>query len=390
MPRLLSPFAAVALCALAGCHTLFGVGSDVYSPSYLERPAWGGSRVDTPEGVLDYLTAYPDEVSLVAYWTDAPERGVYHGADVPRPLASTVKVVVLAEYARQVAAGALDPAERVPLDSLAVYDAPLTASGHRPALRWLRAAGRVRGGAVALEDVARVMVRHSSNPATDYLIARLGRSAVLEAPRRLGLGGADAPLPVSGLFGQWDAAGTPVQADEAFEWAARVRAGGGLRRLAPTANVLRLSYVEQRRNARTLPAGTALGYADALARARAGTLVSDSVSAHVLEVLNWPMRDGWATAFDAFGFKGGSVPGVMTMAAVGRPSGDARGPAGGRDLEAGVVVAVFVEGLPMGVWGEWEATGALFGFTTRLMTDPAFFERARTAFATAAPPSRPR
>lgn len=79
----------LAIAGLSGCQTVFGVGSDIVSLSYVERPSWTPERIDSADGVLDYLTAYPGEFSLVAYWTDAPERGIYHHPDTPRPLAST-------------------------------------------------------------------------------------------------------------------------------------------------------------------------------------------------------------------------------------------------------------------------------------------------------------
>ena len=395
MVRMVRPLTwLVVVALLGGCQTLFGIGSDVYSLSYLERPGWTPSQLDSADGVLEYLTAHPDEFSLVAYWTDAPERGLYHHPEVPRPLASTMKVLVLVEYARQVEAGRLDPAERVPLDSIGAYYVPLTDGGaHRQALAWLRA-GRVREGTVALDDVARVMIRHSSNAATDYLIGRLGRDAVLRSPVRAGAASSDAPLPLSGLFGGANARGTPVTPDAAFARADRYRSDPGYRRwnrVAQVLNPIRLSYVEQRRNSHALPAGTAEDYAGLLARAYQGALVSDSVSAHVADVLDWPMEFGWSRdRFEAYGLKGGSVAGVLTRVAYARPRAEARGPAGGTAPEAGVVVALFVQGLPRHVFETWFYGQAFADFTTQMLTDPGFFERVRTSVAVAAPPVGPR
>jgi predicted small secreted protein len=384
----------LASVGLGGCHTLFGVGSDVVSPSLLERPFWG-ERVETVEGFLDYLTAYPDEFSLVAYWTDAPERGIYHQPQTPRPLASTMKILVLTEYARQAEAGLLDPDERVPLDSLTTYHFPLTDAGaHRSAVRRLRREGRVEDGAVALDDVALAMIRHSSNAATDYLIARLGRGAVERAPERMAVPGADVPLPISGLFLGWDARGTPVPPEEAFAYAARLRSDAAFRRrhkaLLPLMPI-RLSYAEQRRNGRALPAGTAEGYADLMARIYAGTLLSDSVSARVRRVLAWPMEQAWTREhYEAFGTKGGGVAGVLTRALFARPRSDTRGGAGGHDPEAGVVLALFVENLPRGAWEQVIYGGTFSAFTNRMLTDPTFFERVRSRIAAVAPPQEPR
>lgn len=391
------PIALVVLASIgaSGCQTLFGIGSDVVSPSYLERPSWTPERIDSAEGVLDYLAAYPDEFSLVAYWTDAPERGIYHRPDTPRPLASTMKVLVLTEYARQVEDGRLDPAERVPLDSVDVYYVPLTDGGAHPQARaWLRATGRARGETVALDDLAQVMIRYSSNAATDYLLARLGQDAVLQSPERAGAHASDPPLPISGLFGGANARGAPVSPGDAFARAARYRSDPGFRRLHRIAQVLtpiRLSYFEQRRNSDALPAGTAEDYAGLMARAYEGTLVSDSVSTRVRDVLGWPMQFGWSQdRFETYGLKGGSVAGVLTQAAYARPRSEARGPAGGREPGAGIVVALFVQGLPRHVFEVWYSGMPFADFTTRMLTDPVFFERVRTAVAVASPLHEPR
>ncbi len=73
---------------------------------------------DPAEAILNVLAERPHDVSLVVYSLDDPEGGLYHNADVKRPLASTIKILILAEYARRVEASELDPEELVPLDSV--------------------------------------------------------------------------------------------------------------------------------------------------------------------------------------------------------------------------------------------------------------------------------
>ena len=48
---------------------------------------------DPAEAILNVLAERPHDVSLVVYSLDDPEGGLYHNADVKRPLASTNKIL---------------------------------------------------------------------------------------------------------------------------------------------------------------------------------------------------------------------------------------------------------------------------------------------------------
>ncbi len=56
---------------------------------------------DPAEAILNVLAERSHNVSLVVYSLDDPEGGLYHNANVKRPLASIVKILALAEYARE-------------------------------------------------------------------------------------------------------------------------------------------------------------------------------------------------------------------------------------------------------------------------------------------------
>src|SRR5262245_23672709 len=94
----------------------------------------------TPEDVLQYIATHPQDVSVAAWTVGDEAHGVYLNADKPRPLASTIKVLVLADYAEQVGFGALRPEEPVELSAWEAYWLPGTDGGaHKAALRELRA-----------------------------------------------------------------------------------------------------------------------------------------------------------------------------------------------------------------------------------------------------------
>ncbi|MCH8030306.1 MAG: serine hydrolase, partial [Bacteroidetes bacterium] len=157
------------------------------------------------EAILNVLAESPHNVSLVVYSLDDPENGLYHNANVMRPLATTVKILVLAEYARRVADGMLDPEELVPLDSVETYYFPGTDRGaHVLAVTELRNAGRLENDELTLAEIADAMIRFNDNAAADYLMLRFGREAMDALPERLGLRYAEPPVPISGIYLNWD------------------------------------------------------------------------------------------------------------------------------------------------------------------------------------------
>ena len=89
------------------------------------------------------------------------------------PLASTVKIIVAIEYARQAADGRIDPEQEVRLEALRSFYVPKTDGGAHEA--WLRSLqDTYPGGSVPLSEVAAGMIAYSSNANTDYLLQQLG------------------------------------------------------------------------------------------------------------------------------------------------------------------------------------------------------------------------
>lgn len=61
------------------------------------------------DALLDFIDANRSHVSLVAYRLDDPHSAILLNPDVPRPLASTIKILVLAGYAQAVDEGRWSP-----------------------------------------------------------------------------------------------------------------------------------------------------------------------------------------------------------------------------------------------------------------------------------------
>ena len=157
---------------------------------------------ETAVHALDRLLLRPDLVGLAAYRVGQETEGVYLNADAPMPLASVVKVVILAAYAEAVAAGELDGETPVPLADLeAFYLSGLDLGAHERGLATLAESERIwPGDAIRLEDVARLMIEFSSNAAADYLHLLLGQERIEQTAVTLGLTSQTAPCPFLGQF----------------------------------------------------------------------------------------------------------------------------------------------------------------------------------------------
>ncbi len=104
------------------------------------------------------------------------------------PLASTVKIIVAVEFAKQAAAKVFDDNSRIPLSELEKYYIPFTDGGAYP--KWLsyeKNVDHVSGDSVKLIDVARGMIMFSSNANMEYLMDLLGFSNVESNLQLLGL-----------------------------------------------------------------------------------------------------------------------------------------------------------------------------------------------------------
>lgn len=99
----------------------------------------------------------------------------YLNESVMMPLASTVKILVAAEFAIQSGSGKLDRHAYLPLAELNKYYLPNTDGGAHP--KWLayeKMKGHIRNDSIQLIDVARGMIMFSSNANTEYLMDLLG------------------------------------------------------------------------------------------------------------------------------------------------------------------------------------------------------------------------
>lgn len=154
---------------------------------------------DNPDLVLNHLAKHRESTSFFAVKNG--EDIVAYEADRVRPLASTVKILIAAEYAMQIEAGKLNRENEVPLADLKRYYLKDTDGGAHE--RWLEEMEKnkeMKNGKVALDDVARGMITYSSNTNTDYLIDLLGIDDINRRAKELGLKSHEPVYPIVGAL----------------------------------------------------------------------------------------------------------------------------------------------------------------------------------------------
>ncbi|MFE3441638.1 serine hydrolase [Nocardia sp. NPDC059180] len=164
--RRLAMVVAAVIPLLAGCSSQ-GAAEQSCAPV----PAAG---VASAEEWLGRIHADPDNIALAI--DDGQGHTIERRADDEQPIASAIKVVPLAAYARAVAAGTLDPHEPVPVSDWERWYMPGTDGGAHPAAR-----ARLTGETVTLDQLVSAMIRESDNAAPDYLRDRLGDQALIDA-----------------------------------------------------------------------------------------------------------------------------------------------------------------------------------------------------------------
>ncbi|ADG80205.1 beta-lactamase OS=Tsukamurella paurometabola (strain ATCC 8368 / DSM / CCUG 35730 / CIP 100753/ JCM 10117 / KCTC 9821 / NBRC 16120 / NCIMB 702349 / NCTC 13040) OX=521096 GN=Tpau_3627 PE=3 SV=1 [Tsukamurella paurometabola] len=242
----------------------------------------------TAAGWTGYLAQHRAEVSLVI---DNGRGGtVAHRADVAMPTASMLKLIHLAALTGRAATGGIDLNERIPVADwqrwyVAYRGTPLDGGAHITALDYLGipATNGVpddASGTVSLHQLADVMIRFSDSAAPDAIRARLGDAALREVMTRYGM-----PEPIPSLKGLYDGLLASVGAGEPIEAA-----------------------VDRTYSA---PASSFARLIGDLATGRFGP--GSEAARSFLE-----FRGAAPEGLSALGFKGGSLPGVLTGAFEGR------------------------------------------------------------------------
>ncbi|MCB9420657.1 MAG: serine hydrolase [Ardenticatenaceae bacterium] len=339
---------------------------------------------DEARAALNQLLTEPGLVGLAAYRVGQEADGAYLNADVPMPLASVVKVIDLVAYAEAVAAGQLDPTTTVALADLEVYYLPnLDLNAHPKAVANLENNGRVFGDppSILLDEVPGMMIEFSSNAATDYLHMLLGQTVIEETAVSLNLASQAAPCP---WVGQFLAMGNHTRALESDEIAIQnyindpASYGHEVMLLTEAFSTdpdFRQTAIDWRQETRrpngqtqrlfsdTLNAqGSTRDYAGLMARIALNGLSNGDSSFIARRYLEWVMRFTVnQELFSNLGYKGGSLPGILTTVYYAYPIGE----------DTPVVVALFYRGLNGRTYQQWRDNLTYDELARWLLYDPA-------------------
>ena len=371
------------------------------------EPTAATASLDQPENVLAFLEQRKDSVALVSYSVakdgsiveDDPQ--IMHHAEQPMTLASTIKIVVLAAYALDVHEGRLDPQQMIPIEQWEAFYLPGTdGEAHRQSLEALGLAADGVGFAedptqeVALDAVVQAMIESSDNAATDLLLTLIDPATLDQVLALPQLQHQERPTSLLGLFlllGHHEQptfdqqyldslmALAPAERQQMIDQLAQKYTQtewGQAEREWRTSSVALPSYELQQAFVQQLsPKGAAQDYAGVMAGVYTETFIAPEVSQIMREKLEWPMRmAGNKQVFEAFGAKGGTLPGVITEAMFITPQESAWN---------GVtrVVVLFQEDLALQPWAEFLSTFGFQNFEVKLGLDPAFATKVEEAFA---------
>lgn len=154
------------------------------------------NRMKTEKDVLAFLLDNPDKASL--YMIKNGVEKISYNSEAKMPLASTVKLIIAIEFARQLATKKLDKNELVTLEELNKFYIPGSdGNAHKNWLQWLQSARKEIEGKTTLFEVVRGMLTHSSNANTEFLIEKLGLDQINENVTKLSLASHDLIFPFS-------------------------------------------------------------------------------------------------------------------------------------------------------------------------------------------------
>ncbi|MET3682913.1 D-alanyl-D-alanine carboxypeptidase [Alkalibacillus flavidus] len=150
----------------------------------------------TEHDVLKFIKNNPDKASLFAIQNNNVI--LEYQAGKKMPLASTLKVIIAIEFARQTDAKEIDPQHLVPLKDLDKYFIPYSDGGaHKD---WINSLGEDNHNSkdrVTLLQIAKGMMQFSSNANTEFLIGELGLNRINHTIKSLSLHEHDSLFPIS-------------------------------------------------------------------------------------------------------------------------------------------------------------------------------------------------
>jgi D-alanyl-D-alanine carboxypeptidase len=123
--------------------------------------------------ISDFVKKHPDKAAIYIVRNDTVIAD--QNSDTIMPLASTVKIIIAIEFARQATAGIIKLDEDIDTLELDKYYLKGTdGNAHETWLKQIKKDTLIKGSKVKLLEVAKGMIRFSSNANTEFLMDKLG------------------------------------------------------------------------------------------------------------------------------------------------------------------------------------------------------------------------
>ncbi len=319
---------------------------------------------------IEYLYANPNDVSVVVFQVDYEGIGYYHNADAPMPLASVNKIIHLVAWAKAVEEGEFDPNTIVSREELNRWYLPGSDLGaHLDALE------EFEGRELTQDDVAWMMIRHSSNAAADYFHDLLGQERVEQVTTELGFSNHTAPCTWMGKFLTVSTLGNPELqqlGDNPAAYGAMI--SDRQDRFMQDPVFRQIGENSWRRGAQPSfskeadftevfdTKGSALDYSRLMAQLIQDEIGTPATSRLIRSHLEWPIVEfpSNQTRYNTVGYKNGTLPGVLTTLYYAEPYWSDRP----------IVVALFYRNLPQNTYRRWRREFPHDALAHWLMTNP--------------------
>ena len=246
------------------------------------------------------------------------------------PLASTVKILIAAEFAQQVAHEMINENSFVKLSELDKYYLPNTDGGaHEAWLKYAQDNKLIQGDSIHLVDVARGMTIFSSNANAEYLAELLGFDAIKDEITIFKIKQHTAFFPLVGSLFLYQVPNHKTNEEkvmkaieklsdkqysmQAYDMHLQLRDDSTFK---ATFRPDDLTPKMQKLWSNRLPASTTKEYVNLVAALNNREVLDEDAYFTIGEVLEFPMENkAFQAAFKHFGAKGGSTPYVLTHVA---------------------------------------------------------------------------
>jgi hypothetical protein len=339
------------------------------------------------DGLLEYIRLHPEQVSIVSYTVENPDKGIFYGADIPRVYGSSGIALLMAEMYRQAEAGLLNLNDTVPVENISRFVINgIEESSFTNAVRDAEKAGYITGDRqIRLDDLFYLNLVKGNLHVYDYVLVKLGRENLAELIAETGFG-IENPFPftglylmsVGGLFNRsqeeqlqyLESLDRSSLAGQAWQLTTRYLEDETFRaevKKFTERRGLNLSFIQMRRLFNLLPRATPRKLAQLMQLVYNQSLINPDISGQVLDKLRWPENraivrntmDVYAAAYDN---RMSMLNGVDT----GRRTGS----------ETASVQVVMFQDLPVSMWMHMSSNFINQELQRMLISDPAFFDKA--------------